>query len=230
MATQESRRGSLPGAAELRANLRQAIDGLAVDAADRLQPFLERRRGDAPCRPGDARGIWQGTSLARRIRRTDSASEGSMECACCRCAAARRRRQSTWRGSRRRCKRAGPRGAGARSQAGIRRLVCRLLVRGDSFVAGGRPGARRAAVDRFAFAAARRHAYWRRWCWRCSPWPPALRACGVQLTILHLVGMLLIVAVGSNYALFFDRQARVHEAGQRVADPRVAGHRQLPAP
>ena len=36
---------------------------------------------------------------------------------------------------------------------------------------------------------------------------------GVQLTILHLVGMLLIVAVGSNYALFFDRQAGVHEPG-----------------
>jgi predicted exporter len=35
----------------------------------------------------------------------------------------------------------------------------------------------------------------------------------VQLTILHLVGMLLIVAVGSNYALFFDKQARVHEVG-----------------
>jgi predicted exporter len=30
---------------------------------------------------------------------------------------------------------------------------------------------------------------------------------GVQLTILHLVGMLLIVAVGSNYALFFDQSA-----------------------
>jgi predicted exporter len=29
---------------------------------------------------------------------------------------------------------------------------------------------------------------------------------GVQLTILHLVGMLLLVAVGSNYALFFDRE------------------------
>jgi predicted exporter len=28
---------------------------------------------------------------------------------------------------------------------------------------------------------------------------------GQQLTILHLIGMLLIVAVGSNYALFFDR-------------------------
>ena len=30
---------------------------------------------------------------------------------------------------------------------------------------------------------------------------------GKQLIILHLVGMLLIVAVGSNYALFFDRSA-----------------------
>ncbi len=28
---------------------------------------------------------------------------------------------------------------------------------------------------------------------------------GIQLTLLHLVGMMLIVAVGSNYALFFDR-------------------------
>jgi predicted exporter len=33
-----------------------------------------------------------------------------------------------------------------------------------------------------------------------------LALCGVELTILHLVGMLLIVAVGSNYALFFDRR------------------------
>jgi predicted exporter len=30
---------------------------------------------------------------------------------------------------------------------------------------------------------------------------------GIQLTILHLIGLLLIVAVGSNYALFFDRRA-----------------------
>jgi predicted exporter len=30
---------------------------------------------------------------------------------------------------------------------------------------------------------------------------------GRQLTILHVMGMLLIVAVGSNYALFFDRRA-----------------------
>ena len=39
----------------------------------------------------------------------------------------------------------------------------------------------------------------------------ALSLCARQLTILHLVGMLLIVAVGSNYALFFD--APGHEDG-----------------
>jgi predicted exporter len=31
-----------------------------------------------------------------------------------------------------------------------------------------------------------------------------LAGCGVRMTVLHLVGLLLIVAVGSNYALFFD--------------------------
>lgn len=40
-----------------------------------------------------------------------------------------------------------------------------------------------------------------------------LALAGVQLNILHLVGMLLIVAVGSNYALFFDRQANSPESG-----------------
>jgi predicted exporter len=43
-----------------------------------------------------------------------------------------------------------------------------------------------------------------------------LALAGVELTILHLVGMLLIVAVGSNYALFFDRQAHLHEAGSEA--------------
>jgi predicted exporter len=34
----------------------------------------------------------------------------------------------------------------------------------------------------------------------------ALRLFGAPLTLLHVVGMLLIVAVGSNYALFFDKR------------------------
>jgi hypothetical protein len=36
---------------------------------------------------------------------------------------------------------------------------------------------------------------------------------GRALTILHVIGMLLIVAVGSNYALFFDRAARQPREG-----------------
>jgi predicted exporter len=35
----------------------------------------------------------------------------------------------------------------------------------------------------------------------------SLAMAGTRMTILHLVGMLLIVAVGSNYALFFDSRA-----------------------
>lgn len=40
-----------------------------------------------------------------------------------------------------------------------------------------------------------------------------LVAAGQALTILHLIGMLLIVAVGSNYALFFDRNSVAPQAG-----------------
>ena len=38
---------------------------------------------------------------------------------------------------------------------------------------------------------------------------------GIQLTILHLVGLLLVVAVGSNYALFFDRGAQTGSEADR---------------
>ncbi len=44
-----------------------------------------------------------------------------------------------------------------------------------------------------------------------------LAATGQQMTILHLIGLLLIVAVGSNYALFFAQSIRVgnsHSAAQ----------------
>jgi predicted exporter len=43
----------------------------------------------------------------------------------------------------------------------------------------------------------------------------ALLLFGTQLTILHLVGLLLVVAVGSNYALFFDRRAQTGSAYDR---------------
>lgn len=40
-----------------------------------------------------------------------------------------------------------------------------------------------------------------------------LVAAGERLTILHLVGMLLIVAAGSNYGLFFDRATHAQQHG-----------------
>jgi len=45
-----------------------------------------------------------------------------------------------------------------------------------------------------------------------------LVALGERLTILHVVGMLLIVAVGSNYALFFDRSSAQPRQGSVPAD------------
>jgi predicted exporter len=34
---------------------------------------------------------------------------------------------------------------------------------------------------------------------------------GTRLSLLHLVGLLLVVAIGSNYALFFDRLAQARD-------------------
>ncbi|MFO1270631.1 MAG: hypothetical protein U1F50_02950 [Rubrivivax sp.] len=45
-----------------------------------------------------------------------------------------------------------------------------------------------------------------------------LVAAGVQPGILHLVGLLLVVAIGSNYALFFD----LAQGGQRLDDDTLA--------
>lgn len=44
----------------------------------------------------------------------------------------------------------------------------------------------------------------------------ALAALGVQLGILHLVGLLLVVAVGSNYALFFDMLRQSGHPGEET--------------
>jgi predicted exporter len=43
-----------------------------------------------------------------------------------------------------------------------------------------------------------------------------LGAAGPPLTLLHLIGFLLVVAVGSNYALFFERAAQTGAPAPRV--------------
>lgn len=48
-----------------------------------------------------------------------------------------------------------------------------------------------------------------------------LLATGVQLTLLHLVGLLLVVAVGSNYSLLFDRRSRPDHGTTRPESTRM---------
>ncbi|MDP1659517.1 MAG: MMPL family transporter, partial [Methylotenera sp.] len=44
-----------------------------------------------------------------------------------------------------------------------------------------------------------------------------LALCGQQLIILHLIGLLLIVAIGSNYALFFNQPQNKAEVMQGIS-------------
>ncbi len=44
----------------------------------------------------------------------------------------------------------------------------------------------------------------------------AILTAGGKLTIFHLVGLLLVVAVGSNYSLFFDRQRDADSGRERT--------------
>jgi predicted exporter len=39
---------------------------------------------------------------------------------------------------------------------------------------------------------------------------------GHALTLFHLIGLLLVVAIGSNYSLFFDRQDASHQERERT--------------
>lgn len=49
-----------------------------------------------------------------------------------------------------------------------------------------------------------------------------LALCSQRMTILHLIGLLLIVAVGSNYALFFDQPNRGEQGAKSVAPSTLA--------
>ena len=44
----------------------------------------------------------------------------------------------------------------------------------------------------------------------------AVQSTGGPLSIFHLVGLLLVVAVGSNYSLFFDRKAAAGRDPERT--------------
>jgi predicted exporter len=213
LATQEARRSSLPGVAELRTTLQRATMGLPI-RSDRLLPFLEDVEATRHAPLVTARDLtgtslnagfqalilhqsdrWnallplRGSAVGREIelsRVTEALEAGKVPDAL----ALDLKQQSD-------ALYAGYLGQAIRfSLAGLVALTALLLIALRS--------ARRVArvLSPLLLAVVTVAA--------------ALAVCNVQLTILHLVGLLLIVAVGSNYALFFDRQENSADTGSEA--------------
>jgi predicted exporter len=213
MATQESRRSSLPSAAQLRANLNQAVAGLPL-RADRLQPFLEdveATRHAALVTPRDLAGTSMSAGFDALMLHQKDQWNALLPL----------------------------RSAAAGADIDVRRVVAALKDSGvdearvldlkqesDTLYGNYLAEAIHFSLAGFLALTALLLIALR------SPLRVArvlaplvlavltvaagLAIAGVHLSILHLVGMLLIVAVGSNYALFFDRQANSAEAGDEA--------------
>jgi predicted exporter len=212
MATQESRRGSLPGAAELRANLKQAAENLPLRAS--LQPFLEDVEATRHAALVTARDL-AGTSLSSGF---DSLIL---------------HQKDQWNAL------LPLRGATAGGNIDLAQVnaalesggvdnarVLDLKQASDALYGSYLSEAIRYSLAGFAALTALLFVALRspqRVAGVLAPLALAvltvaagLAAAGVHLSILHLVGMLLIVAVGSNYALFFDGLANSEEAGNQA--------------
>jgi predicted exporter len=212
LAIQRERRASLPAPAELSARLQQALAGLPVSAA-RLQPFLldaERSRTAPPLTSADL----EGTSLAAAAQGLLVKSGGGWSALLPLSAVASADLPAS----------AVERVRAALAQArGVHAVLLDLKGEADRLYAGYLSEAVRLALAGFGaivlllWAALRSLARVAR-----VVAPLALSvlavagllvALGERLTILHVVGMLLIVAVGSNYALFFDRSSASARSG-----------------
>jgi len=213
MAAQERRRGSLPGAADLRANLKQATEGLPL-RADSLQPFLEdveATRHAALVTPRDLAGTSLNSGFDALILHQKDQWNALLPL----------------------------RGASAGAEIDLGKVAAALK---DSQVEDARTldlkqesdalyASYLAEAIHFSLAGMLALTVLLLVALR-SPLRVArvlaplvlavltvaagLAIAGVHLSILHLVGMLLIVAVGSNYALFFDRQAHAGEGGSQA--------------
>jgi predicted exporter len=208
-ATQRARQASLPPPAELAARLGKALEGLPVSVA-RLEPFLrdvEQARTSALVTPADLAGTPFGAALDALLQSAGSAATAYVVVS-------------------------GPHG-GDLSAAALERL--RTAV-GAATPAAGVLDLKAEADGLYAHylqqAASLSLAGLAALCLllagALSPvralrvvTPLALAvltvaaglaAAGERLGILHVVGMLLTVAVGSNYALFFDRLAQREHA------------------
>jgi len=207
LAVQRARQSSLPAPSELGARLQQAVADLPVSAA-RLQPFLldvERARSAPPLSSADLEGTSLGAAAEGLLVRSGGgwsallplfavASADLPASAVERVRAALAQDRSVHATLLDLQGEAGRLYSGYLSEAvqlaiaGFGAIVLLLWIALRSFARVARVVAP-LALSVLAVAG-------------------LLVAVGERLTILHVVGMLLIVAVGSNYALFFDRSAQ----------------------
>jgi predicted exporter len=210
-AAQKARAGSLPAPRVLRARLKQALRGLPL-RAERLQPFLDdvekARRGRLLTRAdleGSGLGVALDALLLRRGERWQALLPlrapldgfGSIDAA---------EMHDALQGSgavfldlkaEADALYAGYLGeAVALSAAGVAVVLLLLMIALRSAARVGRVVAPLGAAVLVTAA--------------------ALAAAGQALSLLHLIGFLLVVAVGSNYALFFERSAQDAAQAPRV--------------
>lgn len=202
LATQEARAASLPEPRELRRRLRIALRGMPL-RAERLEGFVAdvaKLHAGARLRRADLEGTGLGaaldTMLLKRARgwqallplRAPGSGAGAVDVAQVRAALAgsgavlldlKAEANALYAGYLRE--------AIALSTAGVAAVLLLLMVALRSATRVWRVAAPLGAAVLVTAA--------------------GLAAAGQMLTLLHLVGFLLVVAVGSNYALFFDRAA-----------------------
>jgi predicted exporter len=211
IAAQETRRASLPPASLLRAHLDDALEGLPLSAA-RLEPFVsdvERARSAGPLSQADLAGTSLGSLVGALLVRTPSGWSALLPMAA--------------RGSADLSPRALAEIRAAVERSGVRAELLDLKGEADRLYSRYLSDALRLAFGGLIaivvlLSVSLRSL--RRMMRVVAPLAlsvlvvaAGLVALGHALTILHLVGMLLIVAVGSNYALFFDRAATHPQEG-----------------
>jgi predicted exporter len=211
LATQEARRASLPDAATLRENLRLATSGLALHA-EQLAPFIDdveaaragglilpQDLGDTSLAAGYRALVLHGSDGWSALLPLHAANPATPDVDLARVSGALAVAESPDVGASRvqllDLKRESDALYASYLQEGIRLSLAGLATILALLLLALRSPVRVARVIAPLILAV-----------LCVS--GGLAACGVQLTILHLVGMLLIVAVGSNYALFFDAQGR----------------------
>jgi len=210
LAVQDARRRSLPPAAVLRANLDEGLQGLPLTAA-RLEPFVrdvEQAREAPLLRQADLAGNSLGLVVDALLVRGSAGWSALLPVSA--------RDSADLSGA------AIAQVRSAVASAAVGAELLDLKGEADRLYSGYLREAVRLAIGGFIgivlllFVALRSAARVAR---VVAPLAlsvltvaAAFAALGHALTILHVVGMLLIVAVGSNYALFFDR------AGVRAAE------------